>query len=83
MLRWNVRSVTLLSGIMPTLCTGKPWASITRFSVITMRFDPPENHGRTASPARSAALARSTSSTRSSAADTATPRGQGQTLPRV
>ena len=37
MLRSNVRSVTLDSGIMPTLCTMKPSASITRLSVITMR----------------------------------------------
>src|SRR5918997_2934585 len=35
--RWNVRSVTLLSGIMPTLWTMIPCASITRLSVMTMR----------------------------------------------
>src|SRR5918999_2861490 len=35
--RWNVRSVTLPSGIMPTLWVMMPWASITRLSVMTMR----------------------------------------------
>ena len=35
--RRKVRSVTLLSGIMPTLWVTMPSASITRLSVITIR----------------------------------------------